>query len=122
MAGLWGCDVKKQAKLSLDFAKASARTRFMARKDAIAEKLMRAFAPADLRVVDDSARHAGHAGASPAGETHFDVYIVSGHFTGLSRVERQRRIHAELAEEFRQGLHALTLKALTPDEAASRAE
>ena len=93
----------------------------MARGDAIREKLTNAFAPVELRVVDDSARHAGHAGAmtsgrGPAGETHYDVVIVSDRFAGLTRVERQRRVYAELAEEFRGGLHALTLKALTPSE------
>jgi BolA protein len=76
------------------------------------------FAPTALTVEDESAKHAGHAGASPSGETHYDVRIVSEQFRGLSRVERQRRIYAALDTEFRNGLHALSLKALTPAEAA----
>ncbi len=86
--------------------------------DTIQRKLSHAFAPAEISVLDESANHAGHAGARPGGETHFDVRIVSEQFTGLSRVERQRRIYAALEDEFRGGLHALSLKALTPQEAA----
>ncbi len=90
----------------------------MAVAQTIREKLTAAFAPSDLSVSDESAHHAGHAGHRPGGETHFDVRIVSEKFTGLSRVERQRRIYAALDAEFRAGLHALSLKALTPSEAA----
>ena len=90
----------------------------MAVAQTIREKLTAAFAPLDLTVSDESAHHAGHAGHRPGGETHFDVRIVSEKFSGLSRVERQRRIYAALDAEFRAGLHALSLKALTPSEAA----
>jgi BolA protein len=90
----------------------------MAVADTIREKLTAAFAPQTLTVADESARHAGHAGASPGGETHFDVRIISEQFQGVSRVERQRRIYAALDAEFRGGLHALSLKAQTPAEAA----
>jgi BolA protein len=90
----------------------------MAVADTIREKLTAAFAPEALTVADESARHAGHAGARPGGQTHFDVCIVSEKFNGLSRVERQRRIYAALDAEFRAGLHALSLKAQTPAEAA----
>jgi BolA protein len=89
----------------------------MAVADPIRQKLTAAFAPEALTVTDESARHAGHAGASPGGETHFDVHIVSGQFSGLTRVERQRRVYAALETEFRGGLHALSLKTLTPAEA-----
>ena len=74
------------------------------------------FAPSALTVEDESGKHAGHAGASPSGETHYAVTIVSEQFTGLSRVERQRRINAALAGEFQSGVHALSLKALSPGE------
>jgi BolA protein len=77
------------------------------------------FSPLVLDVNDESAKHAGHAGASPSGETHYDVRIVSQAFAGLSQVERQRRVLAALDGEFRTGLHALSLKALTPSEAGS---
>ena len=90
----------------------------MAVADSITQKLSAVFAPSSLTVTDDSAKHAGHAGHRPGGQTHFDVCIVSSAFAGLSRVERQRRIYAALTAEFDGGLHALSLKALTPEEAA----
>ena len=90
----------------------------MAKADIIAQKLSAAFAPSELSVEDDSAKHAGHAGARPGGETHFSVRIVSEIFEGLSRVERHRRIYAALSGELADGLHALALTTLTPAEAA----
>ena len=88
----------------------------MTRQDRIRARLTEAFAPSTLIVEDDSAHHAGHAGARPEGETHYSVRIVSAQFAGLSRVERQRRIHMALDPEFRSGLHALSLKAFSPSE------
>ena len=90
----------------------------MAVAENIRRKLDAAFTPQELAVNDESAKHEGHAGHRPGGETHFDVRIVSAQFDGVTRVERQRRIYAALDEEFRGGLHALSLKALTPAEAA----
>lgn len=87
---------------------------------AIERKLTAAFAPAALDVTDDSHRHAGHAGASPAGETHFHVRIVSAAFEGQSRVARQRALYKALADELAGPVHALALEALTPAEAESR--
>lgn len=88
--------------------------------DTIKQKLTAAFAPSQLAVRDESAQHEGHAGHRPGGETHFNVRIVSEAFTGMSRVERQRRVYAALDAEFQAGLHALSLKAQTPAEAGSR--
>ena len=83
----------------------------------IQEKLTAAFAPKELIVEDESAKHAGHSGARPGGETHFNVRMVAQVFEGLSRVERQRRVYATLAEELRGSVHALSLTTLTPAEA-----
>ena len=83
---------------------------------ALRAKLENAFAPASLEIVDESARHAGHAGARPEGETHFRVRIVSDAFAGVSRVERQRKVYAVLAEELAGRVHALTLVTLAPGE------
>jgi BolA protein len=69
-----------------------------------------------LDVIDDSARHAGHSGAREGGESHFNVVIVSDHFQGASRVQRQRSIYAALAQELAGPVHALSIKALTPQE------
>ena len=81
--------------------------------------LARAFAPTLLRVVDDSARHLGHAGARPEGETHYSVLLVSDAFRGQNRVARHRAVHDLLGAEFSGGLHALALTLRTPDEQAS---
>jgi BolA protein len=88
---------------------------------AVAEQLERkltdAFAPARLTVNDESARHAGHAGAHPGGESHFNVVIESAAFEGVSRVQRQRMVYAAVAEELAGPVHALSVKALAPGEA-----
>lgn len=81
--------------------------------------LTRDFAPAVLILRDDSARHAGHAGASPAGETHYSALLVSTSFTGVNRVARSRAVHAALDGEFKSGLHALALTLRTPEEHAA---
>lgn len=80
--------------------------------------LRTAFAPAEVAVQDDSHRHAGHAGARPEGETHYSVRIVAAAFAGHGRVARSRAVHEALAAEFGTGLHALSLRLLTPEEAA----
>jgi BolA protein len=80
------------------------------------DKLEAAFSPVDLEIVDDSHRHAGHAGARPGGESHFTVRLVSGAFAGRSRVERQRLVHAALADELAGPVHALALVLRAPDE------
>jgi BolA protein len=76
------------------------------------------FAPVLLRVTDDSADHAGHAGAQPGGETHYSVLLVAGAFRDMNRVARSRAVHAALAAEFSGGMHALSLTLRTPEEQA----
>ena len=76
------------------------------------------FAPDRVEVVDDSARHAGHAGAGPGGETHYTVLVVTGAFRGQNRVARHRAVNAALAAEFATGLHALAMVLRTPEEQA----
>ena len=78
--------------------------------------LRAAFTPLHLAIEDDSSRHAGHAGATPGGETHYTVTIVSEKFAGLSRVARSRAVHAALDAEFASGLHALALTLRAPGE------
>ncbi len=79
-----------------------------------------AFSPARVEIIDDSAKHAGHAGAAPGGETHFTVRMVARHFTGLGRVARSRAVHQVLHAEFDTGLHALSLELRSPDDAESK--
>ncbi len=87
--------------------------------DIIREKLSARFAPTRIEVIDESHRHAGHAGARPEGETHFSVTIVSAVFIGESRVSRQRLVYQTLAEELATRIHALSLTTLAPDEDAA---
>jgi BolA protein len=87
----------------------------------IETQLIAAFAPSHIAVTDDSARHAGHAGAQPGGQTHYSVVLVSAAFRGQSRVTRSRAVHAALDEEFASGLHALALTLRSPEEAVSSA-
>jgi BolA protein len=84
----------------------------------IEAKLTAALHPTSLTVTDESARHAGHAGARAGGESHFQLEIVSAEFAGKSRVARQRLVYQLLAEELRGPIHALSLVTRTPDEAA----
>lgn len=88
--------------------------------DRIRDKLTARFAPQALEVVDESHRHAGHAGATRGdgsqGETHFHVRLVSAAFAGVGRVERQRRVYAALADELKGPVHALSLTLLAPGE------
>jgi BolA protein len=80
------------------------------RTDRLRATLTAAFSPSLLEVVDDSARHAGHSGASAQGETHYNIHMRADRFATLSRVERSRAVHEVLAAEFETGLHALSLK------------
>ena len=73
------------------------------------------FEPTVFALVDDSAKHAGHAGAASGGG-HFDVCLVSTRFAGLSRVARHRLVYASLSDLMRHAIHALAIDARTPDE------
>jgi BolA protein len=88
------------------------------RASRIEAALRAAFAPSLLQIRDDSARHAGHAGARPEGETHYSVLMVAEGFAGMGRVARSRRVHEVLAAEFGSGLHALALTLRSPEEQA----
>jgi BolA protein len=84
--------------------------------DEIRRKLVEAFRPVEIHVEDESAYHAGHAGARPGGETHFRIRIVAPAFVDLSRVARQRKIYEVLADEMRAQIHALSIDARAPGE------
>jgi BolA protein len=84
--------------------------------DLITRKLTEAFHPENLRVVDESHHHEGHAGHREGGQTHFRVYIIAAAFEGKSRIERHRMINAVLAAELSGGVHALAIRAAAPGE------
>lgn len=76
----------------------------------LADKLTKAFAPTRLEVIDESAQHAGHAGAREGGQSHFYVEIAAPAFVDMNRVARQRAVNAVLAEELTGQIHALRMK------------
>lgn len=80
----------------------------------IKEKLQAAFAPTHLLVTDDSARHAGHAGARVGGETHFTVEMTAASLHGLSRLEQQRAVYTALDGLMNNPIHALVLRLGVP--------
>ena len=81
----------------------------------IETRLRAELAPTALAVRDDSAQHAGHAGAREGG--HFQVAVVSHRFTGLQRLARHRLVYHSLSDLMKQGIHALAIDARAPDEA-----
>jgi BolA family transcriptional regulator, general stress-responsive regulator len=95
----------------------------LSRGDRIRAMLTQAFSPTVLEVHDDSAQHAGHAGARAGGQTHYSVLLVTAAFQGVSRVARARSVHSALEAEFGEaeagGMHALALTLRTPEEHAS---
>ncbi len=80
------------------------------------ERALRArLAPEHLAVEDESHQHRGHAGAA-AGGGHFRVTVVSGRFAGRDRLERHRMVYEALGDAVGREIHALALRALTPEE------
>ena len=82
----------------------------------IQARLTTALSPTRLDVIDDSAKHRGHAGHDERGESHFTVIVESAAFAGQSRVARQRLVNAALAELLRERVHALAIVARAPGE------
>lgn len=84
----------------------------MSRAAEIEAALRAALAPTELEVVDDSARHAGHAGAREGG--HFQVRIRSARFAGLAPLARHRLVYDALGPLGQRGVHALAIDAQPP--------
>jgi BolA protein len=85
----------------------------------IDQRLRAALAPTHLQVIDDSAKHAGHAGHDGRGESHFTVEIVAEVFAGMNRVARQRAVNAALRDLLEERVHALAIRASAPSELSS---
>lgn len=71
--------------------------------------------PEHIDIEDDSAAHAGHAGARSGGG-HYNLIIVSPHFEGLNRVKRHQMVYEALGDLMKTGIHALAIKAIAPNE------
>lgn len=80
------------------------------------KKRLDALAPSRLELLDESAKHAGHAGAAPGGNTHWKLTIVSAAFAGKPTVARHRMIYQALGELMQQPIHALSISAISSDE------
>lgn len=80
----------------------------------IEQRLRAALAPSHIEVHDDSAQHAGHAGAREGG--HYTVRLTSARFAGLTRVARHRLVYDALGPLGPQRVHALAIEARAPDE------
>ncbi|MDR5738420.1 BolA family protein [Caballeronia sp. LZ016] len=99
---------------SFDFVNAGAQDK-IAHLEA---RLTAALDPQAVHIEDDSAAHAGHAGA--AAGSHYTVTIASERFAGKARVARHRLVYDALADEMRRGVHALAIRAFTPQEFAEQ--
>lgn len=82
----------------------------------IEQRLRAALAPTRLAVINDSAKHRGHAGDDGTGESHFTVEIEAPMFAGLGRLERQRAVNAALGDLMHGRIHALAIRAGAPGE------
>ncbi len=83
--------------------------------DLLKEKLTAAVAPTHLEVIDESHKHAGHAGAREGGG-HFAVTVVSAQFVGKTLIQRHRIVYAAVDELMDTAIHALSINAQTPTE------
>jgi BolA protein len=89
----------------------------MRMQERIRARLADALAPTQINVIDESAQHAGHAGARAGGETHYRIEIISAAFASKTRVQRHRLVYEALATEIADGVHALALATRAPGEA-----
>ncbi|MFC3627732.1 BolA family protein [Vogesella amnigena] len=78
------------------------------------EQRLQTLNPLQLHITDDSAAHAGHAGAKSGG--HFDLLIVAAAFAGKSRLQRQRMVYDAVGDLAQLRIHALSMRTLTPEE------
>lgn len=81
---------------------------------ALLQQRLQSLHPEHLQVTDDSAAHAGHAGAKSGG--HFDIVIVATAFAGKNRLQRQRMVYDAVGDLMHHGIHALSMRTLTPEE------
>lgn len=87
----------------------------MSTADRIRERLA-ALEPEAMELIDESAKHEGHAGAAPGGETHWRLSIVSRRFAGQPTVARHRMVYQALGTLMQNPIHALAISARSPEE------
>ena len=74
------------------------------------------FDPVHFEIINESHKHKGHVGDDGTGDTHFRLLVVSSRFDGIGRVDRNRLVNNAVKHLFSKGLHALSMKALSPEE------
>lgn len=84
--------------------------------DAEMRRRLASLEPLSLELVDESAKHAGHAGAAPGGQTHWRVSIVSQRFAGQGTIQRHRMVYDALGSLMQHPIHALAISARSPEE------
>lgn len=89
------------------------------RVELIKARLQEALEPTELNIVDDSHLHEGHEGAQESGGGHYNIQVVSNHFTDKSAIERHRMIYMALGDAMGTDIHALSINAQTPEEAST---
>ena len=85
-------------------------------EDKIKEAIEAALSPHEMQLMNQSAKHAGHAGDDGSGQTHFELIVVSDQFLNRNRVQRQRMVNAAVCGLFSEGLHAFSMKLYTLEE------
>jgi BolA protein len=85
------------------------------RIDMIRSRLTQSLQPTSLEIIDESARHAGHAGAATGGG-HFIVHIVSAAFQGKNLIQRHRMVYDAVGNMMHTDIHALSIQAKAPQE------
>lgn len=88
----------------------------MTRVEKIEAQLKQALDPTKLEIYDDSASHAGHAGARESGGGHFYATIVAEAFTGKSLVQRHQIVYQALGDLMKTDIHAFSMKVYNPNE------
>ncbi len=84
--------------------------------ESVIRSRLAALNPVSLELLDESAQHAGHAGARPSGGSHWQLTIVSDAFRGKSAVARHRMVYEALGDLMKQDIHALSIEALAPEQ------
>jgi BolA protein len=79
------------------------------------EERLQALAPENIEILDESGKHAGHAGAKGGGG-HYELLIVSPRFAGCSTLVRHRLVYGALGDLMQKDIHALAIRALAPNE------
>ena len=88
----------------------------MDRVATIRERLEKALSPESIDIIDESHKHAGHAGARESGGGHFNVTVVSDQFRDQSSLQRHRMVYSVVNDLMPHEIHALSIRALTPEE------